>query len=42
MAIRDDTIRATLPEKTTAYYANVIDSRGLCVSGELVDLAPPG
>ncbi|MFA6133068.1 MAG: dipeptidyl aminopeptidase [Phycisphaerae bacterium] len=41
LKIRDHTVRCVLPEKATAYYFNLIDSRGLCVSSELVDLANP-
>jgi dienelactone hydrolase len=42
MAVKDNTIRAALPAGATAYYINVIDSGGLCVSSELTDLGRAG
>jgi hypothetical protein len=33
---------AALPAGATAYYINVIDSGGLCVSSELTDLGRAG
>jgi len=42
MAMKDSTVRATLPAGATAYYVNVIDSGGLCVSSELTDLGAAG
>jgi len=38
----DNIIRAALPDGATAYYINVIDSGGLCVSSELTDLGRAG
>jgi hypothetical protein len=38
LKIRNNTVRATLPPNATGYYFDLIDSRGLCVSSELVDV----